>query len=172
MSPKPLRVVDPVRKDSRDTEPEETETQSEKEKAQKSNQYKLLRRALAEQSEFFLNQDSLPFFSIDLKGYRETYPLDSEEFYRTVTYLDYNLLDAEGVVATTLQKLEAWADSQAHHGGQVYPIFVRVGEYRGKYYLDCTDERWTAIEISKHGWKQVDNPPVRFLRVRARRPTS
>ena len=174
MSSKPLKAVNPIRKDSRDDQtitpiqdvdaPTEPATQAEKEKEQKSNQYKLLRKALAEHAEFFLNQDSLPFFSIDLKGYRETYPLDSEEFYRTVTYLDYNLLDAEGVVTTTHQRLLAWADSQAHHGGKVYPIFVRVGEYGGKYYLDCTDERWTAIEISKHGWKQVDTPPVRFVR--------
>ena len=45
-------------------------------------------------------------------------------------------------------------------------VYVRVGEHEGKRYLDLADETWRAVEIDGEGWRVVDNPPVRFRRVK------
>lgn len=45
-------------------------------------------------------------------------------------------------------------------------IFVRVGGFDGRLYLDLCDKTWRAVEITSTGWRIVDEPPVRFKRAK------
>jgi hypothetical protein len=45
-----------------------------------------------------------------------------------------------------------------------HDVNVRYAERDGKIYVDLADESWSAVEITRTGWRIVDEPPVRFLR--------
>jgi DNA-binding transcriptional ArsR family regulator len=46
----------------------------------------------------------------------------------------------------------------------VHQVFVRIAHFLDHVYVDLGDESWRAVEISPHGWRVVDHPPVRFIR--------
>lgn len=54
--------------------------------------------------------------------------------------------------------------------GQVHPVFVRIGHLLDRVYVDLGDEGWHAVGISAHGWRVVDDPPVRFIRTSGQLP--
>jgi hypothetical protein len=43
---------------------------------------------------------------------------------------------------------------------------VRVAEHEGAIYLDLADELWRSVEVTRAGWRVIDDPPVRFRRSR------
>jgi iron complex outermembrane receptor protein len=42
-----------------------------------------------------------------------------------------------------------------------YETFIRVGQDRGKLYLDLCDDRWRAVEITTDRWRVVGDPPLK-----------
>jgi hypothetical protein len=75
----------------------------------------------------------------------------------------------------TLQKTvreEAFEDLErrACVEGSEHPVYVRVGSFEDKLYLDLGDREWRAVEIWPGGWRVVSDPPVRFRRSREARP--
>jgi hypothetical protein len=47
---------------------------------------------------------------------------------------------------------------------------VRVAEHGGRIYFHLADSNDTVIEIGPDGWRECQNPPVRFVRVKGIRP--
>jgi hypothetical protein len=54
--------------------------------------------------------------------------------------------------------------------GQKVDVHVRFARSSDVIYLDLADEQWRAVEITKDGWRVVDNPPVLFRRASGARP--
>ena len=48
--------------------------------------------------------------------------------------------------------------------GPKVDVHVRFARSRDMIYLDMCDDQWRATEISKDGWRVVNNPPVLFRR--------
>ncbi len=64
--------------------------------------------------------------------------------------------DIEG--ALTLLTSEAEFDNPSHK------VFTRLGEAKGKIYLDLCNGSYQAVEIDAEGWRVVDDSPVWFWR--------
>ena len=54
--------------------------------------------------------------------------------------------------------------------GSKADVHVRYARNRDAVYLDMADDRWRAIEVTKDGWRVVDEPPVLFRRGAGARP--
>ena len=55
-------------------------------------------------------------------------------------------------------------EARAAFDGVERDVFLRVGAYRDKLYLDLVDKLWRAVEIDKDGWRIVDRAPIPFRR--------
>lgn len=49
-------------------------------------------------------------------------------------------------------------------------VFYRVAYHENKIYIDLGTETFEVIEISEHGWKEMKNSPVKFIRTKTMRP--
>jgi hypothetical protein len=54
--------------------------------------------------------------------------------------------------------------------GPKVDVYVRFARSRDAIFLDMCDDQWRAIEITKDGWRVVDDPPVLFRRGAGARP--
>lgn len=52
----------------------------------------------------------------------------------------------------------------AEFEGDERPVFCRIAGHDGAIYIDIGDATWRTIEVTAHGWKVIDRPPVRFVR--------
>jgi hypothetical protein len=117
--------------------------------------------------------DAELFHDINLKGYatipvdshRETWPIRAKGFRSWLSRRFYEKTSkAPGG--------QAWQDAlgvleaQAHFDGPGYDVYVRVAHVAGKIYIDLANDSWQAVEITRSGWRVVDDPPVKFRRPR------
>ena len=51
-------------------------------------------------------------------------------------------------------------------------VFNRVASYEQKVYIDLGNDAFEVVEISKDGWKIINNPPVKFIRMKTMRALS
>lgn len=54
--------------------------------------------------------------------------------------------------------------------GPVHHAFTRIGYQSDCVYVDLGDEGWHVVEISAHGWRVLDQSPVRFIRTSGQLP--
>jgi hypothetical protein len=55
-------------------------------------------------------------------------------------------------------------DADATEAGIVHPLYIRVGSFDDKIYVDRGTPEWDAIEIDGHGWRVVSQAPCKFYR--------
>lgn len=122
--------------------------------------------ALSSGATFWRSPEGGPFATIPNEaGHTENHPLRSKA---AKTWLSGLLYRAEGrapkgsAVADALSVLEG----KAIHGGEVHPVFVRLAEYAGKFYLDLGGDNWRAVEVGADGWRVIpsEEVPVKFRR--------
>jgi hypothetical protein len=119
--------------------------------------------ALAKPAELFHADDGATFADIVVGDHRETWPLRSKGFRRWLAhgfYRENGGAPASVAFSAALNVLEA----RAQFDGPERPVFVRVGEWDGRLYLDLADDTWRAVEIGADGWRVVDVAPIRFRR--------
>lgn len=98
------------------------------------------------------------------KDHRETWPLDSKGFR---DFLAYNGFKAFGKIPSSSAIKDALAglDGRARFEGPERHVFVRLGGYSDRIYLDLCRDDWTVIEISPDGWRKIQDPEnIRFWR--------
>jgi hypothetical protein len=121
----------------------------------------LVRLAL-ENCTLFHTADKVTFAEMRIDEHRESWLINSEDcrlwlaqmFYRTAGSVASN--DALRSAVTTLA-------AEARSGPEM-PLFVRVAGHDESIYLDLGTPDWSAIEITKAGWRLVADPPVHFRR--------
>ena len=59
---------------------------------------------------------------------------------------------------------------RAHYDGPELPVFTRFARHGDAIYLDLSNARWEAVEITASGWRVVSDPPVRFRRSKGMLP--
>jgi hypothetical protein len=69
--------------------------------------------------------------------------------------------------AQSLQDALGVIEAKAIYDGDERHVYVRVAEHEGSIYVDLGNDRWQAIEIDRHGWRIVNDPPVVFRRGKA-----
>ena len=98
-------------------------------------------------------------------GHIENHPLRSKA---AKTWLSGLLYEAEGRAPKGSAVMDALAvlEGRAIFEGETFPVFVRLAESGGKFYLDLGGEDWRAVEIDSRGWRVISSEavPVKFRR--------
>lgn len=123
----------------------------------------LVKLALDSGAELFHTPNDDSFMSFDALGHRETWPVRSKatrqwltrRFYRTT-----NKAPNSEAMQNALNLLEA----MARFDGERHDVHLRTAWQGESLFYDLCDEKWRAVEISKDGWRIVDDPPVKFRR--------
>lgn len=143
-------------------------TQYPVEEKPKAAQSQLLVECAAD-VELFHTPGDEAFASLPVDDHREIFPLKSKGCRRWLTrafYRKFGKPPGAQAMQDALGVLEAKAqfDSPAHQ------VFTRIAPCTDGFYLDLCNERWNAVEVTSHGWRIVDNPPVRFRRSKGMQP--
>jgi hypothetical protein len=104
-------------------------------------------------------------FATTIEAPRQTWPLGSKaakDYLSRLFYVQENDSPGSDAIGTALATLRGIAK----HDGEALPVFTRIAEQGGRYFLDLGDATWRAVKIGPRGWKVIDNPPVRFRRSR------
>lgn len=123
---------------------------------------------LAAPAEPFHAPDETAYADIAVEGHRQTWPVRSKRFLHWLTREFLNQTGGAPSIAalrSVLNVLEAKALE-----GPERRVYTRVGSVDGRLYLDLCDKAWKVVEITKDGWKVIDNPPLRFCRPTGMRP--
>jgi hypothetical protein len=123
----------------------------------------LVRLAIKADAELFHNAAGDGFVTVQVGGHAETWPMRSRATQRWLTKLYFDVTDA----APNSQALQAALNvmgAKAQFEGPELPVYLRVGEHKGRLYLDLCDRDWRVVEISTEGWRIISNPPIRFRR--------
>jgi hypothetical protein len=108
---------------------------------------------------FFKDQYEAPHARIHNGNRIENIRVESGKFKRHLIRLYYgseNRVANTEAVSSAVQLLQA----KAEYEGQTYPLSIRVASYNGSFFYDLTNPKWECIEITKQGWRLVDNTPV------------
>jgi hypothetical protein len=124
---------------------------------------------LAAAASLFHKPDSNGFADIVIDGHRETWPIRSKGFRRWLSRQYYGATES-APNSEAMQSALNIIEAKAHFDGPERKVFVRVGGYDGRVYLDLADSHWRAIEIGEDGWHLCDEPPVRFRRAPGMQP--
>jgi hypothetical protein len=102
-----------------------------------SRQRKLLK--LAQGVELFQNLDGEAFAAIPVGSYQDNVPLRDRRF---SSWLNYGFYKREGIPAgaTAVSDVVSTLEAIAAQEGRKYPLYVRIGEARGKLYIDLADD--------------------------------
>lgn len=123
----------------------------------------------AEGMELFHSVDDDAYIRVEINGHRENHRINSKFLSRWLQQQFYGLTskapNAEAM-RTALKQLEA----MAFFDGERHPVHLRIAEHNGNIYVDLCDDDWRAVEITSHGWRIIDEPPVRFVRAKAMLP--
>ena len=122
--------------------------------------------ALASGALFWKSPEGEPFATIpNGGGHIENHPLRSKA---AKTWLSGLLYEAEGRAPKGSAVMDALAvlEGRATFEGETFPVFVRLAESGGKFYLDLGGEDWRAVEIDSGGWRVIPSEavPVKFRR--------
>jgi hypothetical protein len=66
--------------------------------------------------------------------------------------------------AQALQDALLVLESKAQYDAAEITLHLRTAERDGAIYLDLADDRWRTVEITRDGWRIVENHPVYFRR--------
>jgi hypothetical protein len=118
---------------------------------------------LAAEVKLFHTSDDKAYADVVKNGHRETWFVRSKKF---KLWISREFLEETGkppgreALTAALDQIEA----EAIHNGPTLPVYVRIGGFEGKIYLDLCDDEWRVVEIDANGWRVIQNPPVRFRR--------
>lgn len=111
----------------------------------------------------FHTPDGEEFADVVIGGRRETHRIRGSKFRLWLRY-QYYLCRGSGCSSEALQTAVESLAAFAQFKGEEHEVHCRVAEHDGAIFIDMGDETWRAIEVTKAGWKIVDEPPVRFRR--------
>lgn len=102
------------------------------------------------------------FADVMISGHRVTMPLAAEfsDWLLYRFYLDRNKAPTAGALKSALRTLSA----HARFEGEQHEVHLRTAAIDGKIYIDLGDPEWHIVEIDGHGWRVLDDAPVRFRR--------
>lgn len=133
-----------------------------KEEAKTSASTGLVSLAL-EGTELWHSPEGWAYITITRNGHKEHHSLKTKAVKLWLSSLAYRL-DGRTPGGQALQDALNVLEGLARFDGPEYPVFVRVAPYEDKVYVDLGRPEWNYIEISREGWRVVQEAPVRFKR--------
>jgi hypothetical protein len=132
--------------------------------AEKETQAKKLIQ-LAGDATLFHSPDDGRFAIVPQNRHREVWPIKGKGFRDWLNhrfYLDQRKPPGNQALQDAIRLLEA----KARFEGEQHQTFTRIGEHGGNIFLDLCNSTWEAVEITAHGWRVIQNPPVMLRRTR------
>lgn len=127
------------------------------------NQAGILIGLIESQAHIFKDDGGTVYADVERNGHRNTWSVDSGAFHNWLNLAYWNAKNAapgRDALIAALKIVQAKADNHA----PTFDVFIRVGQYIDKLYVDLCDDAHRAIEIDNNGWRIVHDPPCRFLR--------
>jgi putative DNA primase/helicase len=127
-------------------------------------------RLADERCELF-ESDGKGFATFEVGDHRETWPVASTTFARTLARWHRDERERLPHKAA-LDDARSAIEGEALHGGVRHSVGVRVVASSDAVWLDLADDRWRVVRIDREGWRVVDGgqSPARFLRKRSTLP--
>lgn len=124
---------------------------------------------LAAGADLFHSPERTGFADVTINGHRETWPIRSKGFRR---WLARGFFERTGGApgSEALQSALNVIEARAEFDAPEREVYVRVGRFDGRLYLDLADDEWRAVEIDTDGWRIIEDPPVRFRRAAGMQP--
>jgi hypothetical protein len=125
--------------------------------------------SLAAGVELFHSSDGAGYADITINGHRQTLSIKGRVFRRWLARRYYETTKSaprSEALTSALNVIEAKADFDSDER----QVFIRVGAWDGKIYLDLCNHTWRAVEIDAAGWRLIDKPPVWFRRTNGMLP--
>ena len=110
---------------------------------------------LTSEIELFRSSNGKAFASFQWEQKIETYPVRSSNFkmcLRHKYYREYR----QAVNAAAFESALGVLEAKSLVEGDEHPVFVRVGERDGSFYLDLSNARGEVVEISKKPLENID----------------
>ncbi len=128
----------------------------------------LARSSLAE---LFRTPTGEPFATAKAAGQGRSFSLEgktAEDWLRRIAVELEHSTPSGQAVADALLMLR----SEAHFGGNVRAVHLRIAGANGAVYLDLGRDDWSVVEVDANGWRLINavDAPVRFRRTRATQP--
>ena len=127
---------------------------------------------LAGEAHLFHTEDGRTSATVAVVGHIENHPIRSTSFRRWLIRAFY--AERGGPPSSeALQAALGVLESKAEFDGPLERVWTRVAKDAGSadpddptYYVDLCNPRWQAVEITRRGWRVIDNPPGKFRRTK------
>jgi hypothetical protein len=120
---------------------------------------------LAAEAELFHTPQSDAFARISVGGHHEIWMLRSKGFRQWLIRRFYQV-HRKPPGSQALQDALGVLEAKARFDGSECSMSVRLGEHEGRIFFDLCNDEWQAVEISREGWRVVDDSPVPFRRAK------
>lgn len=111
----------------------------------------------------FVNEGGIAYADFKQHGRRETSPVESIIFRNWLIHL-YFTKTGDAPSQKLLDDVLGVLKAKAFECGRKHDVFLRIGYYEDRIYIDACDSNWRVYEITKDGWNLTKNPPIRFMR--------
>ncbi|MEQ3747750.1 MAG: hypothetical protein ABNH26_00050 [Celeribacter sp.] len=119
--------------------------------------------------EVWKTPDGEPYATLRIDGHFEHWPIASATFKKYLSFQHYQATE-KMLSQSALDDQRRTYEGQALFGGDVHPVFNRIGTLGRTLYVDLGCADWKAIAINSEGWQIIDHPPARFTRARSMQP--
>ncbi len=116
-----------------------------------------------ENMELWHTPDRKPFASIKQGGHWETVALDGSRFKSLLAYAEFQA-NGKTASAAKLDDQLRQLIGQALFEGEAHQVHTRVAVHNESYVLDLGTPDWSAVEISRDGWRIRNAKEPRFRR--------
>jgi 5S rRNA maturation endonuclease (ribonuclease M5) len=110
-----------------------------------------------------------PYATWCWEGHFEHWPIASATFKKFLSFQHYQAKE-KMLSQSALDDQRRTFEGQALFGGDIHPVFNRIGTLGRTLYLDLGCADWKAVAINSEGWQVIDHPPARFTRARSMQP--
>jgi hypothetical protein len=103
------------------------------------------------------------YATIGVNSHREIWVLQSKEF-RQLREQYYYVLNGAMPSQKTLNEDLRILEGKARFDGAELPVHLRIAALEDRLYLDLANERWEVVEITRTGWRVLEDSPIKFRR--------
>jgi hypothetical protein len=121
--------------------------------------------ALAGEALLFHTAESEAYARVPVDEHHETWMLRSKGFRRWLMRKFFQSCGKPPRVQA-LQDAISLLEAKAQFEAPEAPLFVRIAEYSDRIYIDLSNAKWQAVEITQQGWRVIADPPVHFRRAK------
>jgi phage/plasmid primase-like uncharacterized protein len=146
----------------------ETSSQANDGQDEKESHAQILIR-LASHGEFFHDEDGLIYVRVAFNGHYECFPVQGTQFRLWLTNLFYRET-GRSPSSEGFKGAKGVLEARGRFDGDERKTSVRVAAHVGNIYLDLTNDKWQAVEVTPDGWTVKKDHGVNFIRAQGMRP--